>query len=98
MNIIETTIVICVVLFAFDKLFPFNILREISPVRTNKYWTYIEYNDDIDVEGETLGDEKKIPDYFHICLEKMKRELPDLVVLTPKNIHHYVTLNLKKII
>lgn len=90
MNIIETTIVICVVLFAFDKLFPFNILREISPIRTNKYWTYIEYNDDIDVEGETMGDEKKIPDYFHICLEKMKRELPDLVVLTPKNINHYV--------
>lgn len=80
MGVLKTLFAILVFFFVIDKVLPFNPLREINPIRTNKYWTYIEESSDDDV----------VPDYLTMCLDKMKRKLPDLVVLTPNNIHLYL--------
>ena len=48
---------------------------KINPFGSNKFWTYIE-DDSVD--------------YLKVALQKMRYELPDLIILEPQTVHKYL--------
>ena len=55
-----------------------SFIKEINPLKSYKVWTYIE-----SVNG-------KIPTFFKKCIDTMTQKVPDLIILTPRNIHKYL--------
>tara|TARA_Y100000389_G_C17451060_1_gene514837 strand:- start:1661 stop:2578 length:918 start_codon:yes stop_codon:yes gene_type:complete len=51
-------------------------------------WTYVEpYSFEKEIHSEQ---KKSIPDFFQLCIEKMKQLNPNLIVLTPDTISKYI--------
>ena len=48
---------------------------KMNPFGSNKFWTYIE--------DESVG-------YLKVALQKMRYELPDLIILSPQTVHKYL--------
>ena len=64
-------------------------LQEINPLKTYRIWTYVEIpsdNRNIQLSYTKL----KIPVYFKKCIEQMKKNVPELIILTPLNIKEYL--------
>ena len=49
-------------------------IQEVNPLKSYKVWTYIEF-----ING-------RVPYFFRKCIQKMKKEIPNLIILTPNNI------------
>jgi hypothetical protein len=66
-----------------------NTLKEQNPLKTDRVWTYVEIpNDSINIQ---LSYQKlKIPVYFQKCIDLMKQNVPELIILTPLNIIEYL--------
>ena len=64
-------------------------LKEQNPLKTYRVWTYVEIpNDSINLQ---LSYQKlKIPVYFQKCIDLMKQNVPELIILTPLNIKEYL--------
>ena len=75
-----------------------NTLKEQNPLKTYRVWTYIEIPNDsknIQLSYQKL----KIPVYFQKCIDLMKENVPELIILTPLNIKEYLpkfTIEMKK--
>jgi len=64
-------------------------LKEQNPLKTDRVWTYIEIPNDsknIQLSYQKL----KIPIYFQKCIDLMKQNVPELIILTPLNIVEYL--------
>jgi len=64
-------------------------LKEQNPLKTHRIWTYIEIPNDsknIQLSYQKL----KIPIYFQKCIDLMKQNVPELIILTPLNIMEYL--------
>ena len=67
----------------------FKSIKEVNPLRTERVWTYIEItneNRNIQLSYQKIH----IPVYFKKCIELMKKNVPELIVLTPINIKEYL--------
>ena len=65
------------------------ILKELNPLKHPVVWTYIEVQDE-NKGIQLLNKKYSIPVYFERCIEKLKENSPNLVVLTPYNINIYL--------
>jgi hypothetical protein len=68
-----------------------SVVKRVIPVPTltPKVWTYVEpisYKKKV----HRLNNPGGIPDFFQLCVDKMKQDYSDLVVLTPKTISNYL--------
>ena len=66
-----------------------NTVKEINPLKTYNLWTYIELTEkshNIQLSYRKLD----LPIFFKKCIERMKQEYPDIIVLTPLNIKEYL--------
>tara|TARA_Y100000768_G_scaffold387660_1_gene379689 strand:- start:1507 stop:2499 length:993 start_codon:yes stop_codon:yes gene_type:complete len=64
-------------------------LKEINPLKTYRSWTYIEIpNKEVNIQ--LSYDKMNIPEYFQECIRLMKKNIPELIVLTPLNISDYL--------
>jgi len=64
-------------------------LKEINPLKTYRAWTYIEIpNKEVNIQ--LSYDKMNIPEYFQECIRLMKKNIPELIVLTPLNIGDYL--------
>jgi hypothetical protein len=74
-------------------------LKEYNPLKTERVWTYIEVQND--TKNIQLSYQKmNIPVYFQKCIDLMKKNIPELIILTPLNIKEYLPdfdVNMKKI-
>ncbi len=67
----------------------FTGLKEINPLKTYRTWTYIEipnHYQNIQLSYERMD----IPVYYQKCIELMKQNVPELIILTPLNIKEYL--------
>lgn len=65
------------------------IVKDNNPLKTPKVWTYIEVPNDTKILPMYYK-EKNVPIFYQKCIEKMEKNTPDLIVLTPKNIEKYI--------
>lgn len=68
-----------------------SVVKRVVPVPTltPKVWTYLEplsYKKQL----HRLNNPGGIPDFFQLCVDKMKQDYPDIVILTPKTISNYL--------
>ena len=64
-------------------------IQEINPLKTYNVWTYVEIpNDSRNIQLSYT--KYNIPIYFKKCIQKMKENVPNLIVLTPLNIKEYL--------
>jgi hypothetical protein len=66
-----------------------SIVTRIIPVQKDVLWTYIEpisFNKDVHLHSSTY----KVPDFFKLCIYAVKKKHPNVVILTPNNISHYL--------
>jgi len=64
-------------------------IQDINPLKTYRVWTYIEIPNDsrnIPLSYTKYG----IPIYFKKCIELMKKNVPELIILTPLNIKEFL--------
>ena len=64
-------------------------LKEINPLKTYRSWTYIEIPNKT-VNIQLSYNKMNIPEYFQECIQLMKKNIPELIVLTPFNITEYL--------
>ena len=67
----------------------FTSIKKINPLKTHRVWTYIEIPNesrDIQLSYRRMG----IPVYFRKCIDLMKNNVPELIILTPLNIKEYL--------
>ena len=67
----------------------FTSIKEINPLKTYRVWTYVEIPNDsrnVQLSYRKMG----IPFYFKKCIDLMKQNVPELVILTPINIKDYL--------
>ena len=74
-----------------DKIYKniYKSIKEINPLKTYRSWTYIEIPEgrrNIQLSYNTLN----IPVFFKKCIELMKNNIPELIILTPINIKDYL--------
>ena len=65
-----------------------NIFKGINPLKIPKVWTYIEIPND-NKSIQLYHNYKNIPILYQACIDKMKENTNDLIVLTPENIPKY---------
>lgn len=64
-------------------------IQDINPLKTYRVWTYIEIPNDS--RNIPLSYTKySIPIYFKRCIELMKKNVPELIILTPLNIKEFL--------
>ena len=64
-------------------------VKEINPLKTYRVWTYIEIPNksrNIQLSYSNID----IPVYFKKCIDTMKKNVPELIILTPLNIKEYL--------
>jgi hypothetical protein len=64
-------------------------IQDINPLKTYRVWTYVE----IPNESRNIPlsyTKYRIPVYFKKCIELMKKNVPELIVLTPLNIKEFL--------
>ena len=67
----------------------FQNIQDINPLKTYRVWTYVEIiNDSRNIQLSYT--KYKIPVYFKKCIDLMKENVPELIVLTPLNIKEYL--------
>ena len=64
-------------------------LQEMNPLKTYRIWTYVEIPED-SYNIQLSYTKLKIPIYFKKCIEQMKKNVPELIILTPLNIKEYL--------
>lgn len=67
----------------------FTSIKEINPLKTYRVWTYVEIPNEsrnVQLSYRKLG----IPVYFKKCIDLMKKNVPELIILTPINIKDYL--------
>ena len=67
----------------------YKTLKEVNPLKTHRVWTYIEIPNEsrnIHLSYRNMD----IPVYFKKCIELMKMNVPELIILTPLNIKSYL--------
>tara|TARA_B100000686_G_C16761760_1_gene959160 strand:+ start:84 stop:1085 length:1002 start_codon:yes stop_codon:yes gene_type:complete len=67
----------------------FKSIKEINPLKTYRVWTYIEIPNEsrnVQLSYQQMG----VPVYFQKCIDLMKKNVPELVILTPININKYL--------
>lgn len=66
-----------------------NNIQDINPLKTYKVWTYVEIPNES--RNIPLSYTKfNIPVYFRKCIELMKKNVPELIILTPLNIKEFL--------
>lgn len=65
------------------------IVKDNNPLKTPKVWTYIEVPNDTKILPMYYK-KKNVPVFYQKCIEKMEKNTPDLIVLTPENIEKYI--------
>ena len=64
-------------------------IQDINPLKTYRVWTYVE----IPNESRNIPlsyTKYHIPIYFQKCIELMKKNVPELIILTPLNIKEFL--------
>lgn len=66
-----------------------NTIQEVNPLKTYRVWTYIEIqNNSRNIQNSY--ERINIPTYLKKCIDKMKENVPELIVLTPLNIKEFL--------
>tara|TARA_Y100000389_G_scaffold204146_1_gene255222 strand:- start:314 stop:1321 length:1008 start_codon:yes stop_codon:yes gene_type:complete len=64
-------------------------IQDINPLKTYRVWTYIEIQNES--RNIPLSYTKfSIPVYFQKCIDLMKKNIPELIILTPMNIKEFL--------